>query len=57
MPTRSDTLEKLIGRRAVTCLGFVFLTVVLLFAVAFAYTYFKGTPPDNAPPNPAPKQP
>ena len=54
MVTRSDVLEKLVGRRLVSCLGWALLLFVLLVAGLLAYSYYSKKPDAPATPNSAP---
>lgn len=53
MVTRSDVLEKLLGRRVVSCLGWCLLLLVALLIGVLAYSYFKGQPADAPKPTPS----
>ncbi len=58
MATRSETLEKFLGRRTVSCLGYALLIFVVLLACAVGYAYYKQQK-ENAPltPNVQPQNP
>jgi hypothetical protein len=50
MPSRSETVEKMIGRRATSCLGFFLLVLVLLMILALLSPWlFPKEKPANAP--------
>ena len=44
MVSRAETMEKLLGRRAVSCFGFALLLLALLLILALAWPYLF---PDN----------
>jgi hypothetical protein len=53
MPSRSEAVEKMVGRRATSCLGFFLLALVILMVVALLspWLFPKEKPADPpAPP-------